>query len=420
MKGYLPCLRSRSFVLTVILLLFTMAGKSVCKVPEQLNSDNFKLLRLHYANSSGEEGITDFEYDAFGNLVFSRWKLLNGERNSLNRYELNQKGDVVRKHRIFSDSLRSSTEFTYDPIGNLSGERWNRSDGISGKVDYHYNEKGVLQFETCLNMNGWLTGRINYLYNSYDVIYEAHIQRGDERIGKITFQYDINGNLVSEKWYFNGNWAQTFRYEYVPIRAIPVTSANPYIRSSPFYRVAGEYYDFNGEISGPSEYSYVDGMLNKKIFNRSDGLTTKTSYQYDEIGRLKRGTRLYSDGMKAEFFYEFDSTQRMVRRWFNRSDGLKGEEKYQYDREGRLMMAEFQNMDAWLSGTVAFSHNDQGLPVKGYFKGMNGFDAEIYFFYDEYKNLVKVSWEFSSGNYQTYTFEYASLYQKSREQTASF
>jgi hypothetical protein len=74
------------------------------------------------------------------------------------------------------------------------------------------------------------------------------------------------------------------------------------------------------------------------------------------------------------------------------------------------MMAIYKKMDAWLSGTIAFSHNEEGLPVKGYFKGEENFDADIYFYYNDYDNLVKIQWDFSFGKSQVYTFKYRNLY----------
>ena len=105
----------------------------------------------------------------------------------------------------------------------------------------------------------------------------------------------------------------------------------------------------------------------------------------------------------------------MTKRWFKRSDGLEGEEKFIYDAEGRLVIAEYQRMDAWLTGILAFSHDPDGLPVKGYFKGGENFDADVYFFYDDYKNLVKIRWDFSFGKSQTYTFRHKAIYAEGRD-----
>ncbi len=395
--------------LTVFLLVLDFHPGS-CQIPELQNSDNFKIIALKYSNSSGERGITEFEYNAPGLLAFSRWKNLSGERSSINRYESNSKGEIIEKTRLFSDSISSQQSFDYNLCGKILKETFSRSDGITGQVIYSYNEHGKLESAACQLMNGWFTGHIEYVYNFYDVLDEAIIKKDDKSIGMISYQYDINGNLILEKWDFNGTWEQLFIYEYIAVPDTVYTSPNPFIVNSAYYRIEGEYYYYEGGSEGPSSYLYSGNKLTKKTFHRSDGLTTEAHYHYDESGILLSSTRNYSDGKTAEFFYTFNDKVQMTRRWFKRSDGLEGEEKYSYDAEDRLVMAEYQKMDAWLTGTLALSHDPSGLPLKGYFKGEENFDADVYFFYDDYKNLIKIRWDFSFGKSQTYTFQYKAIY----------
>ena len=394
----------------VILFMLFIFNPGASQIPELQNSDNFRLITLKYSNSSGERGITDFEYNALRQLTISRWKNLARDRSSINRYALNDKGEIIEKNRMFSDSISSKQTFEYNLCGKILKETFSRSDGITGEVIYSYNEHGKLTLATCKQMNGWFTGSIEYFYNSYDVLDEALIKKDDKPIGMISYQYDINGNLTLEKWDFNGTWEQLFMYEYIEVSDTVYASSNPFIVNSGFYRIEDEYYSYEEGSEGPSSYEYFGNKLIKKIFRRSDGLTTETSYQYDESGMLLSSTRNYSDGKSAEFYYTFNDNDQMTRRWFKRSDGLEGEERFIYDAEGRLIMAVYQKMDAWLTGTMALSHDSSGLPVKGYFKGDENFDADVYFFYDDYKNLVKIRWDFSYGKSQTYTFQYKAIY----------
>jgi hypothetical protein len=414
MKTYSFGLKFYQVGLTVFLLALDFHPGD-CQIPELQNSDNFKIIALKYSNSSGERGITEFEYNALGQLAFSRWKNLSGERSSINRYESNSKGEIIEKTRLFSDSISSRQSFDYNLCGKILKENFSRSDGVTGQVIYSYNEHGKLESASCQQMNGWFTGNIEYIYNSYDVLDEATVLRENKKIGKIIYQYDINGNLILEKWDFNGTWEQILVYEYIEVPNTIYASSNPFIVNSAYYRIKDEYYSYEGGSEGPSSYLYLENKLVKKIFQRSDGLTTETHHQYDELGLLLNSTRNYSDGKTAEFFYTFNDKDQMTRRWFKRSDGLEGEEVYTYDAEGRLVMAEYEKMDAWLTGTMAFSHNSEGLPIKGFFKGEENFDADVYFFYDDYKNLMKIRWDFSIGKSQTYTFQYEAIYVESSD-----
>jgi hypothetical protein len=393
-----------------LLVLFVASSLVNGQVPELQNSDNYRLIRLLYTNSTGEEAVTDFEYDALGHLVFSRWRLLNGKKRSSNRYVLDANTQLIEKHRLFSDSIRSHQEFSYDLCGKLLQETYSRSDGIKGDVQYRYDDHGKLVGAECRNMNGWFTGNILYSYNLYGVMDRAIIRKEKEKVGEIEYQYDINGNLKLERWDLNGEWEQLFLYEYVKVPGIVYASPDPFIVNSGFYRVETEFYEYTNGGSGPSIYEYEEGKLVKKTYSRSDGLSTETAFKYDDGGILLNASRKYSDGKTADIFYAFDAQRRMIRKWFERTDGLVGEETYIYDSEGKLAMAEYRKVDAWLSGTIAFSHDKYGLPAKGYFKGDDNFDAEIYFYYDEYKNLIKVKWDFSYGKSQVYTFTYRAIY----------
>ena len=69
-------------------------------------------------------------------------------------------------------------------------------------------------------------------------------------------------------------------------------------------------------------------------------------------------------------------------------------------------MAVWNNFDSWLSGTIAFDFDEDGNLSAGHFKSKDGYTAEIFFTYDENKNLIQVHWTFSFNGTQTYTFEY--------------
>jgi len=267
--------------------------------------------------------LTEFEYDAFGNLIFSYWKLKNGERSSKNQYVVNEKGQIIEKSRIFSDSITSGKQFEYNLCGKMTKVTFTRSDGVEGSASYHYDEHGKLEYADCMNFNGWLTGRIKYQYNKYDVIDKAVINKDNQHIGSIVFQYDIDGNLKIEKWNFNGLWEQTFLYEYIERPEKVFLASNPFIINNGFFQLEEEFYEYSDSGSGPSKYEYEKGKLVKKTFIRSDGLTTETVYKYDDTGKLLTSLRKYSDGKTAEFIYIFDENNRMIKRLFTRSDSTK-------------------------------------------------------------------------------------------------
>jgi hypothetical protein len=372
----------------------------------------YRILRLHYNNSSDEKGVTTFEYNQEGLMYKALWQLLDGSRNSINFYTHDHNGNLIRKYREFSDGKTSTQLFKYDENGNLIFEDFNRSDGIKGETSYVYDTRGILLEADCRGLNGWFFGVIKYRYDERRRKKEAEIERDGQKIGKIEYRYDENNYLSEEYWDLSGEWNQTFSYEYeecLDNKSNPYTSSNIFLTFSASNKVIKEDYDFNKKSGGPSYYEYDEsGKLTRKTFKRSDGLKTVTDYFYDVDNRLVKSLRRYTDGGSGIFSYEYNENRNLIKRTFIHVDGSTAEELYQYDGTGRLIRAVWDKFDTWLTGTITFDYDRSGDPLIGHFKGSgdNKFDADITFSFDENKNLIRIHWKFSFDGTQTYTFGY--------------
>ncbi len=364
----------------------------------------FRLVRLHYVNSGGENGITHFYYDRNEQNNMAVWHLVDSSRSSLNHYTLDSAGRLLVKSRQYSDGLQSVQHYEYDPGGNLMREDFSRSDSVTGMVNYFYDEDGKLDHADCRGLNGWFYGDIHYIWEEGQRT-AAKLMRDSLQIGRIDYRYE-DELLVMEHWDFNGQWSQTFRYEYQEAAPQTFTSSNVFIRESPWFRVSREYYDFNGESGGPSHYTYDEtGKLISKEFIRSDGLRTLTTYEYDSAGLLDRSLRDYGDERQTDFLYWYSVERKLLVRTFQWSDGSSGSEAYRYE-DGTLIQGEYENVDGWLNGILIPEYNAEGLMTGAIFSGKDGFDARVQFSYDRDFNLVKIHWEFSSGHTQTYWYYY--------------
>ena len=372
-----------------------------------------KLVNLYYENSSGEKGITKFYYDENGLNQKAKWELLDGTRNSLNYHTLDKNGRILIKYREFSDNITSTTTYIYDSLGNLTKEFFTRSDEVMGQVDYFYNEDRKLKKAYCKGLNGWFYGTIFYKYNLEDQKYSAIIFRDSIQIGEISYSYNDSGLITREFWDFPGKWNQTFNYKYSLLTFISpgfYTSSNVYITNAGKYKLTYESYDYSGESGGPSEFIYdSNNKLLEKVFTRSDGLKTITTYKYDKAGILTKSLRNYSNGLKASFSYIYDGNRRLIQRKMHRSDGLVGKEVYEYDKKGDLKSAVYENFDSWLSGKINYAYDSKGKIRIGIFEGKSGLNAEISFAMDDFGNIEKVHWDFSNGRTQTYTFKFEKI-----------
>jgi hypothetical protein len=374
----------------------------------KISAQNEYPIILNYENSSGEKGISFFEYDGTNRLIKGWWQLLDSTRYSTNFYFYNSKNQLVEKYREFSDSLTSSVKYTYNKKGWKIAEDFTRSDGISGKSVFEYNKKGALQKIVCNKFNGWFDGEIHYKTGKNQKVVSGEIFRNNQKLGDIEMKYSANGNLISEKW-ITPNWSQTFTWEY---KKLPVlySCSNVFIPENNRFRLVEENYLFNDKTGGPSFYTYNNqGKLTEKTFVRSDGLKTSTTFLYRKNGLLKKSFRKYNSGKSAKFQYSFNKNRKLGKRNFKNLRGKKGNERYFYDELGLLKKAVWNNFDHWISGEIVFDHKKNGQVKSGKFYG-KPVDANILFEYDKHGNLISIFWHFADGNKQEYQFKYIHLF----------
>ena len=407
----------RPITLLPILSLFLLVVALVPEASAQFvpQPAGFRVVRMPYTNTGGENGVSIFHYRRDGALDRGLWQLTDHSRHSANYYRVDAAGFVVRKYREFSDGLTSTETYENDAAGRRLREIWSRSDGKHGQAVFTWDDAGHLVAADCDTFRGWLTAHIAYTYAD-GRLDSAEISRDGQVIGHIAYVYEPSGRLASETWDFGGRWSQTFSYEYEPIPERVFSAATPWQMANIRYRVAAEDYDYNGQGGGPSHYTYdAAGRLTRKVFERSDGLRTETTYVFDDRGNLVSSHRAYHDGRTADFTYTYDSALRLTGRSCRRSDGQTGAETYVYDDWGRLTGAVYRNMDFWLDGDLTFSHDPWGRLVTGRFAGRDGFDAGVNFVCDDDGNVVAVHWMFDQGATQTYRFEYEPVPQMHHE-----
>ncbi len=393
-------------IILLINLLFSFTNVAV--IP--CNAENeFRLIRLHYTNSTGEKGLTTFEYDINGLMYKALWELADGTRCSINYYSYDKNGNLVKKYREFSDGIISTQFYKYDKDGNLKEESFWRSDSVTGIVIYSYNEAAKLVEADCKGMNGWFYGNIEYKYDNNGNKATAELKNDEGQIGSVSFSYDSNNNLSEEIWTFDSGFRQEFIYEYEKNdkSESPFTSSKVFLNPNKNFRLANEYYEYSGQVSGESVFGYDEGgKLQWSVYYRDDGLKTFSEFFYDSDNKLIKSIRTYSDSKFAIFSYEYDDNRRLIKREFKRSGGIRGVEKYNYNHLGKLVSADWENFDSWLTGTISFEHNTRGHLKSGVFTSQDDYTADIYFTYDKNDNLISITWEFSFGDTQIYNFAY--------------
>jgi hypothetical protein len=326
-------------------------------------------------------------------LDIAVWHLLDGSRNSINYYDVNEDGSVTKSHREFSDGTTSTKNFSYNKAGKLTYEEFSNSEGKSGTVSYKYNALGDPEKAICQGLNGWFYGTIEYTCDAKGNKIKGAIIQSGKRTGMIEYTYDIYNNLIKEVWRFGTAWSQEFNYEYEAYDSDERTkyhSPNIFLINNPG-RVKKEDYDYSNENGGPSEYFYnIFGKLEKKTFERSDGLKTVTRYLYSSKGKPVKAFRSYSNNSSAVFTFDYDSLGRLSGKRFIKPDSAAGSEKYIFSEEGKLTEVHYKNMDMWLNGVITLEHDEFGKITNGHFVGENNFNAEIDFSYNQKNQLTQI------------------------------
>jgi hypothetical protein len=399
----------RTAILTCFLPAFLLSCSSRPEEKEEAPPGDFRLVELHYENSSGEKAVTHFYYDPEGRNYMAIWHLEDSSRSSVNHHTLDSAGKMIVKSREFSDGIRSVQHFEYGPEGNLVSEDFSRSDGVTGRADYYYTQDGRLESADCRGLNGWFYGRIEYAWEN-GLRTGAELFRDSVSIGSIAYEYR-EGRLTGEQWDINDNWSQTFRYEYQEAFPQAFVYSNVFIRENPWYRVRSEFYEFDGGTGGPlsggpTSYTYDEsGKLISREYIRSDGLSTMSTYEYDTTGVLVQSHRDYGDGRSMDFVYWYNGDRKLLVKTFTSTNGTAGSETYRY-RDGRLVRGEYVNVDGWLNGTLEFECDADGTVRSGVYSGKDGEEGSVDFTWDLDFNLVKIHWAFGSGQTQTYDYEY--------------
>lgn len=393
-----------------LILLLLIFDNCIYAQPFGEATAGYRIVKTDYENSTGEKAITFFRYNYNGKLYKAFWVTDDKKRSSINFYQHNAEGYLVSAYRIYSDSLTSFELFSYDSLGYKISEYFFGPGNKSGFTSYRYKDNRLEQADM-VNYKGWLNGTLKYSYNQQNRKESAVLLKGDKTICLISYEYDQNYNLKKEYWDFMGTWNQIFIYHYEKMELKKNYYPNPVLTNNGEYRICKENYTYNDEIRGPSIYYYRDdGKVNKKVFIRSDSVSSTTFYDYDHKGNLVKSKRNYSGGEMDSFNYFYDIHDNLVLRNCYRADTLSGFESYIYNPEGELLTAYYKNSDNWLSGVINYQYNELGLISNGYFKGEDDFDAMISFNYNDNNILNEIIWQFTFGKYQKYNFEYELAY----------
>jgi RHS repeat-associated protein len=233
-------------------------------------------------------GTTSYVYDAKGNITG-----LTDSSGATTTYVYDVKGNLTK----VTDAAGLVTSFTYDAIGNLATV----TDSSGANSTYGYDAAGNVTSIT--DAKGAVT---TYAYDSRNRL----IKNIDPNGNATLYSYDANGNQLSGTD-ANGN---VTKYEY--------NSKNQLIKT-------------NDALGNCTIYSYGGsscpscGGNGEKLTTITDANGNRTSYLYDQLGRLSKET----DPKGNATSYAYDVKGNLT----SKTDANGNTINYSYDANGRLL-----------------------------------------------------------------------------------
>lgn len=229
-----------------------------------------------------------YNYDSNGLITKGLWYLLNGQRNSINFYTVDEKGKIVEKFRIFSEGRISSNKYFYDGSNHLINSLRRYAEGNSAVFRYAYDENRKLTHRTGMlvegekivekyyydqeghlasaewtNFDSWLTGTIRFEYNDHNQLATAHFAGAGSKSefeAAIEFSYDTDKNLEEIQWDLPEDDFQKYTFEYV-------NSDETLTRSKPQAKL------LNQNSPGDEPAIFAPGIASDGLSNRDVAIT---------------------------------------------------------------------------------------------------------------------------------------------------
>ena len=285
---------------------------------------------------------TSYTYDEAGNLDTEKDELEN-----ITRYDYDALGRRIKTTLPDADGDPATTddipvlEYTYDAAGNLESE----TDPLMNVTSYTYDDFGRLKTITNTDSEGGELSATSYMYDSagnllveFDALWNATVYEYDDlgRLIKTTlpdadgdpattddipvfeYAYDAAGNLLSETDPLGNKTSYTYDALGRLVKTtLPDADGDP---------------DTTGDIPVIEYTYYATGQLKSE----EDPLGNKTSYDYDDLGRLEAITEADPDGSGSlsspVTSYTYDAAGQLT----SETDPLGNITSYDYDDLGRL------------------------------------------------------------------------------------
>ena len=301
-------------------------AKSTIDNASSFVGDDEKIQKMHqdmkngiYRTSEGDPVYEKIQSGSDGNLaeviysekgILSQISLTEDEEKTI--AEFDTAGNCVKVSAYDSGEVDSyeTCKYEYDLEGNLIK--------MYSESDYDYDDE----------YDSWYKA---YEYDSKNNITEIKICDANEELIEYTtckYEYDLEGNVIKESIYPNGEFGWYHIYEY----------------------------DLEGNVIKESSYG-TDGELGNY-----------QTYEYDTKGNLIRESSYDSDDKGFYDWYktyEYDTKGNLIKKSSYDTDGELGDyQTYEYDTKGNLIKKSNYDTDGELNDYQTYEYNSENTLMK--------------------------------------------------------
>lgn len=292
------------------LFVYDVSGNVVSITDERNVVINYTYYPNNLMKSVNENNIIEtlYEYDSVGNITSVK-KIGDRDAIQVTSFEWDILGNLAK---------------TVDPLGNTEEYSYTKSGKVKSKIDaegyvtsYNYNMVGDVE-EIIYDDNR----KAQFKYNLLKQLVSVTDWNGETSIllnkqGMPLQVKDYNGNVIQYEW-GNRNEKKKVVYPDETVNLFKYNASNQLVELSIGDKVTKYSYD---------EYGRFTSRTN------NDG--TKTQYEYNELGRIKRIVNSSNNFIVDELNYQYDNAGNKIKT-IQTQDGRNTVFEYGYDAVGRL------------------------------------------------------------------------------------
>jgi len=177
-----------------------------------MTSDH-KIIRENYSYNDKIGGPSEYFYDQKGLLYKKEFIRSDGFR-TITFFEYLEDGRLKSSTRMLSDGRKTIFSYAYNAANHLVSRVSLIGDSIVSNESYIYDTGGLLVKAIYRNVDGWLTGIVDFTNTAEKLLASGKFKGEDGSSAEIRFTYNPEGLLKEIRWLFSDGTFQVYAFEY--------------------------------------------------------------------------------------------------------------------------------------------------------------------------------------------------------------